>query len=85
MLRTHYEGLTMVTQCCKVRPVTLVSLLHNIHSRFGAKLYRQTVRIPMGTNGTPLLLICFCFAVSNKTEKRTDMILCCLLLVSEFR
>ena len=35
----------------------------NIYIRFGSKLYRQNVGIPMGTNCAPLLLICFCSAM----------------------
>ena len=31
--------------------------------RFGSKIYRQNVGIPMGTNCVPLLLICFCSAM----------------------
>ena len=37
----------------------LIYLLDNIYIRFGSKLYRQNVGIPMGTNCAPLLLICF--------------------------
>ena len=41
----------------------LVYLLDNIFIRFGTKLYRQTIGIPMGTNCAPLLQICFCFVM----------------------
>ena len=33
----------------------LTFLLENIFTRFGTKLYRQVVRIPMGTNCAPLV------------------------------
>ena len=45
---------------CQEVTDTLIYLLDNIYIRFGSKLYRQNVGIPMGTNGVPLLLICFC-------------------------
>ena len=49
--------------CQKVTDA-LVYLLDNIYIRFGSKLYRQNVGIPMGTNcAPPLLLICFYFAM----------------------
>ena len=41
----------------------LTFLLDNIFIRFGTKLYRQVVGIPMGTNCAPLVadLILFCY------------------------
>ena len=41
----------------------LIYLLGNIYIRFGTKLYRQIVGIPMGTNCAPLLadLFLFCY------------------------
>ena len=41
----------------------LIYLLDNIYIRFGTKLYRQIVSIPMGTNCAPLLadLFLFCY------------------------
>ena len=38
-------------------------ILDNIFIRFGSKLYRQIVGIPMGTNGAPLVadLFLFCY------------------------
>ena len=47
--------------CQKVTDA-LIYLLDNIYIRFGAKLYRQNVGIPMGTNYL-LLLTCFCSAM----------------------
>ena len=48
-------------------------LLDNILIRFGSKLYRQTVEIPMGTNCAPLLLLqifLYCY--------ERDLMSCCL-------
>ena len=63
--------------CQKVTDA-LIYLLDNIYIRFGSKLYRQNEGIPMGTNGTPLLLICFCSAMRGTPcltkEKRYDLI-----------
>ena len=41
----------------------LIFLLDNIYIRFGSKLYRQIVGIPMGTNCAPLVadLFLFCY------------------------
>ena len=39
----------------------LVYLLDNIFIRFGTKLYRQTIGIPMGTNCAPLVADMFLF------------------------
>ena len=41
----------------------LTFLLDNIYIRFGSKLYRQIVSIPMGTNCAPLVadLFLFCY------------------------
>ena len=50
----------------------LIYLLDNIYIRFDSKLYRQNVGIPMGTNCAPLLLICFCVAMTK--EKQYDLI-----------
>ena len=35
--------------------------LDNIFIRFGSKLYRQIVGIPMGTNCAPLVAVLFCY------------------------
>ena len=56
------------------------SLLDNIYIRFGTKLYRQIVGIPMGTNGAPLLadLFLFCyerdFMKDLSKDNQTDVI-----------
>ena len=39
----------------------LIYLLDNIYIRFGTKLYRQIVDIPMGTNYAPLVAYLFLF------------------------
>ena len=44
----------------------LIDLLDNIYIRFGTKLNRQIVGIPMGTNYAPLVadLFLFCYEIS---------------------
>ena len=55
-------------------------LLDNIFIRFGSKLYRQIVGIPMGTNCVPLVadLFLFCyerdFMLSLSDNNQTDTI-----------
>ena len=55
-------------------------IFYFIYIRFGSKLYRQNVRIPMGTNCAPLVadLFLFCyesdFMKSLTKEKRYDLI-----------
>ena len=55
-------------------------LLDNIFIRFGTKLYRQIVGIPMGTNCAPLVagLFLFCyernFLLSLQGNNQTDII-----------
>ena len=46
--------------CQKVTDA-LIYLLDNIYIRFGSKLYRQNVGIPMGTNCAPLVVDLFLF------------------------
>ena len=58
----------------------LIYLLDNIYIRFGSKLYRKNVGIPMKTNCAPLVadLFLFCyerdFMKSLTKEKRNDLI-----------
>ena len=58
----------------------LTFLLDNICIRFGTKLYRQVVGIPMGTNCAPLVadLFLFCyervFMMSLSDDKQADVI-----------
>ena len=57
-------------------------LLDNIFIRFGSKLYRQIVGIPMGTNCAPLVADLFCFfyqrdfmlSLSDNNQFETDII-----------
>ena len=48
---------------CQEECEALTFLLDNIYIRFGSKLYRQIVDIPMGTNCAPLVadLFLFCY------------------------
>ena len=50
-------------QCMQKVTDALIYLLDNIYIRFGSKLYRQNVGIPMGTNCAPLVadLFMFCY------------------------
>ena len=54
-----YYNLRSCQKVCKA----LTFLLDNIYIRFGSKLYRQIVGIPMGTNCAPLVadLFLFCY------------------------
>ena len=58
----------------------LIFLLDNIYIRFGTKLYRQIVGIPMGTNCSPLVadLFLFCyereFMMSLSADKDVEII-----------
>ena len=58
----------------------LTFLLDNIFIRFGTKLYRQVVGIPMGTNCAPLVadLFLFCykrdFMVSLSDDEQANII-----------
>ena len=44
---------------CQKVSEAVTFLIDNIYIRFGSKIYRQIVGIPMGTNCAPLVLICF--------------------------
>ena len=48
----HYRGYPLWS--CQNVCYALSFLLDNIYIRFGTKLYRQIVGIPMGTNCAPL-------------------------------
>ena len=56
-------------------------ILDNIFIRFGLKLYRQIVGIPMGTNCAPLVAVLFCyvrdFMLSLSDNDQTDFVLLC--------
>ena len=57
----HYRGYHLWS--CQNECDALSFLLDNIYIRFGTKLYRQIVGIPMGTNCAPLVadLFLFCY------------------------
>ena len=57
----HYRGYHLWS--CQNVCDALTFLLDNIYIRFGTKLYRQIVGIPMGTNCAPLVadLFLFCY------------------------
>ena len=65
---------------CQNECDALTFLLDNIFIRFGTKLYRQVVGIPMGTNCAPLAadLFLFCyerdFMMSLSDDKQADVI-----------
>ena len=65
---------------CQKMCYALHYLLDNIFIRFGSKLYRQIVGIPMGTNCAPLFadLFLFCyerdFILSLSDNNQTDII-----------
>ena len=62
-------------------------LLDNVFIRFGMKLYRQIVGIPMGTNCAPLVadLFLFCyerdFMVSLSDNNQTDIIIIIIIYI----
>ena len=59
--QTTFEEITVKDS--HVRMYALSYLLDNIYIRFGTKLYRQIVGIPMGTNCAPLVadLFLYCY------------------------
>ena len=65
---------------CQKVGEALTFLLDNIYIRFGSKLYRQIVGIPMGTNCAPLVadLFLFCyerdFMLSLSEDNQSDVI-----------
>ena len=61
--------------CQKVTDA-LIYLLDNIYIRFGSKLYRQNVGIPMGTNCAPLVadLFLFCYERDSMPHKRKTVL-----------
>ena len=64
---------------CQKMCDALHNLLDNIFIRFGSKLYRQIVGIPMGTNCAPLVadLFLFCYErdvmLSLSDNNQTDI------------
>ena len=74
----HYRGYNLCS--CQNVCDALSFLLDNIYIRFGTKLYRQIVGIPMGTNCAPLVadLFLFCyerdFMISLSNDNQADII-----------
>ena len=54
-LKNHKNLKTYHALSCQNVCDALSFLLHNFFIRFGTKLYRQVVGIPMGTNCVPLV------------------------------
>ena len=80
---THfYFGKTIIYHAwsCQNAWDVLVFLLDNIFIRFGNKLYRQVVSVPMGTNCAPLaadsLLFCYerDFMMSPSDDRQVNII-----------
>ena len=63
MIRKRFSLLQTIIEDITFGLVALSFLLDNINIRFGAKLYRQIVGIPMGTNCAPLVadLFLYCY------------------------
>ena len=61
--KDHYKGYHLWS--CQNVCDALSFLLDNIYIRFGTKLYRQIVGIPMGTNCAPLVADLFYFAMKQ--------------------
>ena len=79
LLRKKHKKKYHTWSCQNVCDV-LTFLLDNIFIRFGTKLYRQVVGIPMGINCAPLVadLVLFCyerdFIMSLSDDKQADVI-----------
>ena len=82
MTEMHFLLLKNLKISCMVmsKCIALTFLLDNIFIRFGTKLYRQVVGIPMGTNCAPLVadlfLLCYerDFMMSLPDDKQADVI-----------
>ena len=76
--KDHYKGYQLWS--CQNVCDALSFLLDNIYIRFGTKLYRQIVGIPMGTNCAPLVadLFLFCyerdFMKDHSSDNQADVI-----------
>ena len=68
----HYRGFHLCS--CQNVCDALSLLLDNIYIRFGTKLYRQIVGIPMGTNCAPLVadLFLFCYEIDFMKDLSSD-------------
>ena len=65
----HYRGYHLWS--CQNVCDALSFLLDNIYIRFGTKLYRQIVGIPMGTNCAPLVADLFLFCYERDFMKKS--------------
>ena len=70
--KDHYKGYHLWS--CQNVCDALSFLLDNIYIRFGTKLYRQIVGIPMGTNCAPLVadLLLFCYERDFRKDLSSD-------------
>ena len=66
----HYRGYHLWS--CQTVCDALSFLLDNIYIRFGTKLYRQIVGIPMGTNCAPLVADLFLFCYERDFNLSSD-------------
>ena len=77
---TSHADRTYNLWSCQKECEALTFLLDNIYIRFGSKLYRQIVGIPMGTYCAPLVadLFLFCyerdFMLSLSEDTQSDVI-----------
>ena len=63
----------------------LTFLLDKIYVRFGSKLHRQSVGIPMGTNNAPLVADLFCTVIKEISSCLFQMITSLSLLKLSIR
>ena len=68
----HYRGYHLWS--CQNVCDALSFLLDNIYIKFGTKLYRQIVGIPLGTNCAPLVADLFLFCYERDFMKYLSMI-----------
>ena len=68
-LKTEEHKRYKLSSCQKVWE-SLSFLLDSIYIRFGTKLYRQIVSIPIRTNCAPLVAYLFCFAMKDISSDR---------------
>ena len=61
LIERTFHGEGSLYSACNDKNAFFTSLLDNIYIRFGSKLYRQIVGIPMGTNCAPLVADLFLF------------------------
>ena len=81
LLRTIIKDIALGLVRMFVTPYRFFWIMDNIYIRFGTKLYRQIVGIPMGTNCAPLVadLFLFCYERDFMTSHSNDKIKLILL------